>query len=155
MGRLPPRILLAEDDDGVAHLVVTNLRRSGIGGTIRRFRDGQECLEYLRSAGSDQVAQVLLLDILMPRLDGLQLLTEIRTDPKLCLMPVLMLSTTDDPDTIRDCYRRGCNGYLVKPVDYAAFKRCIASLAQFLLDLRLPPPAAPVHEKAQEADDAA
>ncbi len=135
--------MLAEDDDGHAALVERNLLRAGFLNTLHRVRDGQEAIDFLRGendfAGKAPGHPVLLiLDINMPRLDGLETLREIRKDPKLSNIPVIMLTTTDDPREIERCYREGCNVYVSKPVAYEAFIEAVRRLGLFLEVVQLP-----------------
>lgn len=136
-------IILAEDDDGHAALVERNLLRAGFLNTLLRVRDGQEAIDLLRGendfAGKAPGHPVLLiLDINMPRLDGLEALRVIRKDPKLSTIPVIMLTTTDDPREIERCYREGCNVYVSKPVAYEAFIEAVRRLGLFLEVVQLP-----------------
>lgn len=143
MNPKPLHIVLAEDDDGHAALVQKNLERAGVINAFYRFRDGQETLEYLRSEGAyaGQVLQpspLLLLDIKMPRVDGIEVLKQVRADPKTMMIPVIMLTTTDDPREIERCYQLGCNVYITKPVDYQAFIEAIKRLGLFLQIVAMP-----------------
>ena len=104
-------ILLAEDDDGHASLIQRNLKRAGIANEIVRVRDGQEALDYLRCQGAfvgrPCAALLLLLDINMPRVDGVGVLTAVKADPETVKLPVIMLTTTDDPREVERCYAPG------------------------------------------------
>ena len=118
----PVTILLAEDDDGHASLVQRNLERAGLINGFLRVRDGQELLDCLRTGGASQgqvlhEAIVVLLDINMPRIDGINALRQIKASPEMRRIPVIMLTTTDDPREIDRCYELGCNVYITKPVD--------------------------------------
>src|SRR5437660_1023001 len=102
-------ILLAEDDDGHARLIQRNLRRAGIVNEIKHVQDGQEALDYLRCEGpfASRVPNgplLLLLDINMPRVDGVEVLGRIKADPRTAASPVVMLTTTDDPREVERCY---------------------------------------------------
>jgi CheY-like chemotaxis protein len=139
----PLHILLAEDDDGHATLVQRNLERSGLVNGFTRLRDGQEVLDYLYSrgtfAGQAAPAQVLLLlDIKMPYVDGVEVLRQVRADTRTSTLPVIMLTTTDDPREIERCYQLGCNVYITKPVDYQAFIEAIQRLGLFLQVVNVP-----------------
>jgi DNA-binding response OmpR family regulator len=132
-------VLLAEDDDGHASLVQRNLKRAGIANAVLRFRDGAGLLEY--TAGLDEGrarGHLALLDIRMPGIDGVETLRRIRANPRISTMPVIMLSTTDDPREIYRCHEFGCSSYIVKPVEYPAFVAAIHSLGLFLLVVSLP-----------------
>lgn len=136
-------ILLAEDDDGHASLVQRNLERAGLINGVFRVRDGQELLDCLRSGGGTQKqvldeAVVVLLDINMPRIGGIEALSQIKADPALRRIPVIMLTTTDDPREIDRCYELGCNVYITKPVAYEAFIDAIRRLGLFLQIVQRP-----------------
>ncbi len=136
-------ILLAEDDDGHASLVQRNLERAGVINGVFRVRDGQELLDCLRSGGVTQgqvldEAVVVLLDINMPRIGGIEALSQIKADPALRRIPVIMLTTTDDPREIDRCYELGCNVYITKPVAYEAFIDAIRRLGLFLQIVQRP-----------------
>jgi CheY-like chemotaxis protein len=138
-------ILVAEDDEGHALLINRNLRRAGIENPIRHFPDGQEILDFL-GLGDDTDAPgveagqpyLLLLDIRMPKLDGVEVLRQIRADPELRGMPVIMVTTTDDPREIEHCHRLGCSTYVTKPVDYEKFVEAIRRLGLFLMVIEVP-----------------
>jgi CheY-like chemotaxis protein len=138
----PLHIALAEDDDGHATLVQKNLERSGLVNQFTRLRDGQEVLEYLRGegayAGQPPQHVLLLLDIKMPRVDGVEVLRQVRADPRTATMPVIMLTTTDDPREIERCYQLGCNVYITKPVEYETFAAAIRQLGLFLSVMQIP-----------------
>jgi len=144
MAALDLTILLAEDDDGHAELVEASLREAGIANPLQRFRDGREILAHLEAlAERGRLAPpapfVLLLDIRMPRLDGVGVLRRIKADPRLAVLPVVMLTTTDDPREVEACYALGCNAYLTKPVGYEAFVETLRRLGLFLEVLQVPP----------------
>lgn len=143
MTTAPLLILLAEDDDGHASLVRRNLRRAGIGNEIVRARDGQEALDYLRCEGghagrSRHGSLLLLLDIKMPRVDGVEVLRRIKKDEKTAKIPVIMLTTTDEPREVQHCYELGCSIYITKPVSYDEFVEAIKRLGLFLSIVKLP-----------------
>jgi len=139
-------ILIAEDDDGHAELIVENLRDAGINNQIIRFRNGQEALDFFFNEPQPGTAAVrthgqaymLLLDIRMPKVDGVEVLRQIKADPELKKMPVLMLTTTDDPREIEKCYSLGCSCYITKPLDYKQFSDTLTRLGLFLLVVQIP-----------------
>lgn len=137
-------ILMAEDDAGHATLIRNNLKATGIVNPIHHFADGQAVLDFLMS---DQVAQgtvdaasrfLLLLDIRMPKVSGEEVLRRIRDHPHLNVMPVIILTTTDDPREIRRCHELGCNEYITKPIEYDQFVAVIQRLGLFLQIVRVP-----------------
>ena len=126
-------ILLAEDDHGHAALVQKNLWRMCVEAQIVHFSDGRKLLDYL--AGSGQLSKqlicgeyIILLDIKMPGMDGLEVLHVIKSDSRLSKIPVIMLTTTDNPHEIDYCYSKGCTFYVVKPSDYVKFMETIEYL---------------------------
>jgi CheY-like chemotaxis protein len=143
-------ILIAEDDDGHAALIEKHLRRAGIRMPCHRLRDGQETMEFLSGSGLNQWGKewyryLLLLDINLPRINGIEVLRRMKEHDVLKQVPVLMLSTTDDPREVEICPSIGCNFYLTKPTDPDAFAQVIACLGSFLdvvtvpgIRLRLP-----------------
>ncbi|MCA8916472.1 MAG: response regulator [Planctomycetes bacterium] len=138
-------ILLAEDDSGHATLVKSNLRNVGIQNKIRHFEDGQEVLNFLseKENGGEHIdyenAYMLLLDIRMPKVSGDEVLRQVKNNPRLQLMPVIMLTTTDEPQEVRRCHELGCNDYITKPVDYDEFVEVIRRLGMFLQIVCVPP----------------
>ena len=139
MTREPLEILLAEDDDGHARLIERNLKRAGFINQVVRAHDGQEALDIVRGDGA-QVGKhfLLLLDINMPRIDGVEVLRQLKADPKTARMPVIMLTTTDDPREIERCYQLGCSIYITKPVRYEDFVDALTRLGMFLEIVKLP-----------------
>src|SRR4051794_1383768 len=125
-------IVLVDDDDGHATLVERNLSRIGVANPLVRLRDGQEALDFLRARNGDPATNaqpiLFLLDIKMPRVDGVEVLRQLKADPLTMLIPVIMLTTTDDPREIKRCYELGCSVYVTKPVDYQAFVEAINRL---------------------------
>ncbi|MEM5386071.1 response regulator [Paraburkholderia phymatum] len=144
-------IVLIEDDDGHATLVERNLRRAGISNGFIRFADGQEALDYFfgkptpgehasgRPSRDDLASYVVLLDLKMPRVDGFEVLRRLKETPSTASMPVIVLTTTDDPREIERCYELGCNVYITKPVEYDAFIEAVRRLGFFLQVVKLPP----------------
>ncbi|MFM0393606.1 response regulator [Paraburkholderia phytofirmans] len=153
-------IVLIEDDDGHATLVERNLRRAGISNGFVRFRDGQQALDYFFGpapspadadassaadpahsavpAREDLLNFVVLLDLKMPRVDGFEVLRRLKESPQTAAVPVIVLTTTDDPREIARCYELGCNVYITKPVEYDAFIEAVRRLGFFLQVVKLP-----------------
>lgn len=136
-------IVLAEDDDGHASLIHRNLQRAGLVNGFTRVRDGQEALDLIFGTETQPGKALpenvlLLLDIKMPRVDGVEVLRRLKSDPRASSIPVIMLTTTDDPREIERCYQLGCNVYITKPVDYEGFVNAIKQLGLFLQVVRIP-----------------
>ena len=125
-------ILLAEDNDGHAWLLTDFFRQAGIANAITRFKDGQEVWEHILDKSSGIAGSagdyLLLLDIRMPRMDGIELLRRIKNDPQLKGMPVIMITSGDDPGEIALCSELGCGGYLNKPMDFESFGGALSRL---------------------------
>ena len=139
----PLIIVLAEDDDGHAALVQRNLQRSGVTNEFVRVRDGQEALDYVLCRGQYARREatgslLLLLDINMPRVDGVEVLRRLKSDAATAKLPIIMLTTTDDPREIERCYQLGCSVYVTKPVRYDKFVEAVQRLGLFLQVVRLP-----------------
>jgi len=139
----PLAILLAEDDEGHASLVQRNLKRAGIANQVVHVKDGQEALDYVRREGTyagraPDGPLLLLLDIKMPRVDGIEVLRQIKADENTTKVPVIMLTTTDDPREVQRCYELGCSVYVIKPVAYDDFIEAIRRLGLFLAIVRVP-----------------
>lgn len=143
MNKEPLKILLAEDDEGHATLIRRNLERAGVVNQIVHVKDGQEALDYLRGEGAhagrgNQPPMLMLLDINMPRVNGVDVLREIKQDQATAALPVIMLTTTDDPREVQRCYELGCSIYLTKPVQYGEFVDAIKRLGMFLEIIKAP-----------------
>jgi CheY-like chemotaxis protein len=130
-------ILIAEDDDGHAELIKEGLEESGVCNKIIRFSNGEEAWLFL--TGTDEKksrdknkSYLLLLDINMPKMDGLEVLKRMKADENLKEIPVMMLTTTDDPREVEACYKIGCNFYVTKPVDFTKFTETLKRLGLFI-----------------------
>ena len=137
-------IMLVEDDDGHRLLIRENLRAGGVVNDLIEMPDGQQALDYLTRRGRYQDRTksprpgLILLDIKMPKADGFAVLKAIKSDPELRLIPVLMLTSTDDQLEVNRCYTLGANSYVVKPVRYEEFQEQIRALGLFLDIVRFP-----------------
>ncbi len=144
----PLTILYAEDDEGHATLVRRNLVRTALASDAVHVRDGQEALDYIYRRGpwsrrTPHDALLILLDLNMPRLGGLDVLDALKHDTRLAHIPVFVLTTTDNPTELERCYARGAAACLVKPLDYGSFGDMVRRLADFLVAARMPSEAPP------------
>lgn len=132
-------ILLIEDNDDDAELAITALRFKNLAHHLVRLSDGVQALEFLSARGMyshrnpEQKPTVILLDIKMPKISGLEVLKTIKNDERLRLIPVVMLSSSQEKSDIDESYRRGANGYVVKPVEFEQYLEAITALGSFWL----------------------
>ena len=139
----PLVILMAEDDEGHAYLIRQNLEDAGIANEVVHVRDGQEALDYVRSEGAHagrvpDGPLLLLLDLNMPRVGGEEVLRQLKADPRTDQLPVIVLTTTDDPREVKRCYELGCASYVTKPVEYDRFVEAVRRLGLFLSIVQVP-----------------
>ncbi|MDO8544841.1 MAG: response regulator [Opitutaceae bacterium] len=138
-------ILLAEDDAVVAELIMHALGQMDPRPHVVHVRDGVEALDYMyaRDQFQDRPPHgpaVMLLDVKMPKLDGIEVLRQIKSDERLKGTPVVMLTSSQDERDVRESYALGANAYVVKPVEFRNFARVLRHLAQFWLQINHPPP---------------
>ena len=140
MNRTPtPTILIVDDDEGHAILIRENLEAAGLPNRIEHFRDGQAALDFF-AAGRPRPNEsyIVLLDIRMPKVDGIEVLRRLKADPELRKFPVIMLTTTDDIREVARCHQIGCSGYIQKPVDYDKYAEAIHRIGLFVPLLLVP-----------------
>ncbi|HWA88046.1 MAG TPA: response regulator [Opitutus sp.] len=142
-------ILLAEDNPNDVELVLAAFRQANLANEVLVARDGAEALDFLHGQGvyAGQAApapSVVLLDLKMPRVDGREVLRQIRADPKLRHLPVVMLTSSKEEIDLADCYRLGANAYVVKPVSFDEFINAVRNVGCFWAVLNEPPPAVAV-----------
>ena len=144
MQRPAIKILLVEDDDGHARLIERNLRKVSLANPIDRVADGQEAMDYLHNAGRftdrDRYAlpQLVLLDINLPQIDGIEVLQRIKGDTRLQPLPVIMLTSTDNQAEIDRCYSAGASAYVAKPINIVSLGEKLQRLGMFLEIFELP-----------------
>jgi two-component system, response regulator len=132
-------ILLVEDNQEDAELTIRALTKQRLANKIVHLNDGAEALDFIYGLGSysernvNQIPKVILLDLKMPKISGLEVLKKIKSDQRLKMIPVVILtSSAEDPD-IREAYELGANSYIVKPVDFNAFSNTVADLGLYWL----------------------
>lgn len=137
----PVNIIMIEDDEGHARLIEKNIRRAGIANDLTHFLDGTTALNYLfeHDHGPRKNGPALvLLDLNLPDMSGIDILTRIKGDEHLRRTPVVILTTTDDKVEIDRCYDLGANVYITKPVNYESFADAIRQLGLFLSVIQVP-----------------
>jgi CheY-like chemotaxis protein len=139
------RILLAEDDPRDLELTLAALADHGLANEVIVARDGEETLDYLFRRGahasrSDGNPVVLLLDLKMPKVDGLEALRQLRADERTRTLPVVVLTSSREPRDLEQCYRLGVNAFVVKPVQFEEFMEAVKQIGMFWALLNEPPP---------------
>ncbi|MFZ0041003.1 MAG: response regulator [Solirubrobacteraceae bacterium] len=126
-------ILMAEDDEDDRVLVRDAFAEARLPGEIRFVADGQDLLDYLRRAGTDQAErpQIVLLDLNMPRKDGREALAEMKADEELCEIPVVVLTTSTDQEDIKGSYCLGASSFITKPVSHAGLVDVMRDLTDY------------------------
>lgn len=130
-------VLIAEDDDGHAELIKDGLKESGVCNEIIRFSNGEDAWHFLSCTGDKDVrdknkSYLMLLDINMPKMNGIEVLIRIKSDKDLKDIPVIMLTTSDNPREVETCYTLGCNMYITKPVQFDKFAETLNRMGLFL-----------------------
>lgn len=139
------RILLVEDDPNDIELTLAALDEYRLANHIEVARDGVEALDYLYRRGA--FAQrapgnpvLILLDLKMPRLDGIQVLRQLKADERMRLIPIVAITSSREPTDLKECYQLGVNAYVVKPVRFVEFVEAVKRIGLFWVQLNEPPP---------------
>ncbi len=145
MGSEIKRILLAEDNANDVELTLAALRANRLANEVIVVRDGAEAMDYLHRRGAYADRQpglpaLMLLDLKMPKMDGLEVLKAVKQDPDLRMLPVVVLTSSREEQDLVTSYDLGVNAYVVKPVDFAAFMDAVKMLGGFWALLNEPPP---------------
>ena len=136
-------ILMVEDNVGHLGLIRKNLKRAGISNQILTFGDGQAVLDFLFAQAdgpkkNQMHTYLMLLDIRMPKVDGMEVLRQIKSHAELKTITIIMLTTTEDPNEVRCCHQLGCSNYITKPIEYEKFIEAIHNLGLFLRIVSIP-----------------
>lgn len=132
------KILLVEDNEGDIVLTTTALRKAKVGNGINVAKDGEEALKFLRKEGvfaHAETPDLILLDINLPKVDGMEVLSEIKKDENLKTIPVVMLTTSDSEKDILNSYHNHANCYIVKPVDFKKFMDVVQMIKDFWISI--------------------
>ena len=130
-------VVMIEDDEGHARLIEKNIRRAGVANDIVTFANGSQALDYLFSPRPPR-PYLILLDLNLPDMTGIDILCAIRSNGATRLAPVIVLTTTDDKREVEKCYGLGANVYIVKPLNYDSFSNAIRQLGLFLSVIQVP-----------------
>ena len=139
----PVTIAMVEDDEGHARLIEKNLRRAGVHNKIVQLKDGATAIRFLFGSDGSGItnkgcALLILLDLNLPDMSGIDILRRLKENEHLRVLPVVVLTTTDDKSEIQRCYDLGCNVYITKPVDYEKFANAIQQLGLFVFVMQVP-----------------
>ena len=136
-------IVMIEDDEGHARLIEKNIRRAGVHNEVVPFTNGTEALDFVLGKDRSGLASagrflLILLDLNLPDMSGIDILQKIKTNAHTRRLPVVILTTTDDEREIQRCYDLGANVYITKPVEYESFAHAIRQLGLFFSVIQIP-----------------
>jgi two-component system response regulator len=147
MGYVTDDLLLVEDNPADAELTIYTLQKNGMASSVRVLKDGKEALDYLFCRGqyhdrrvSDR-PRLILLDLKLPKVEGLEVLTAIRGDDRTRAIPVVIHTSSKEQKDLSEGYRRGASAFIQKPVDFDKFRQTILDIGTFWLRDNEPPPA--------------
>jgi two-component system response regulator len=144
----PPtgQILLVEDNPDHAALVLRALKKHNVANDVALVIDGEEALDYLFATGShadrdpEELPVLMVLDLKLPKIDGLEVLQRVRAEPRTRRLPVVILTSSDEESDIAGSYDRGANGVVRKPVQFDDFSRAVGTLSLYWVLINEPPP---------------
>jgi len=138
-------IMLAEDNERDAEMTLRGLRKHNLGNRVHRVKDGAEALEFLYRTGEyadrgpDPLPKLILLDLKMPKVDGIEVLRRIKSDERTRIIPVVMMTSSNEERDVVESYRLGVNSYIVKPIEFAEFAEVVAKIGFYwVLSNRVP-----------------
>ena len=131
-------ILLVEDNPNDAELAIRALKKNNLANNLVHLEDGQEALDYLYNE-TNEMPKLILMDVKMPRVDGIEVLRRLKSDEKKKIIPVVLLTSSKEDKDIIEAYNLGVNAYIVKPVDFDQFVKAVAQLGFFWMILNQPP----------------
>ena len=132
-------ILLIEDNVDDAELAIRALKKRNLANNLLHISDSEKALEYLFAKDNDNYPKLILLDLKMPKVDGIEILKRIKGDPMKKVIPVVMLTSSKEERDIVESYDLGVNAYIVKPVEFDKFLQAVDQLGMFWLLLNQPP----------------
>jgi CheY-like chemotaxis protein len=141
-----PQILLVEDNPTDVKLTLYALKQENLANIIRVARDGEEALDFLFCRGEfasrsfDHPPRLVLLDLKLPKVDGLEVLRAVKGDPRTKAIPVVVLTSSREESDLVESYRLGVNAYIQKPVEFDSFRQAVKQLGLFWLVVNEPPP---------------
>ncbi len=139
VNNIPVEVLLIEDNPEDAELTIRVLKKHNLANNLVHLRDGEAALDFLFDKGSNNIPRLILLDLKMPKVDGIEVLSKIKNDEKKKLIPVVVLTSSKEEHDVIESYKLGVNAYVVKPVEFEKFVEAVAKLGLFWLLLNQPP----------------
>jgi two-component system response regulator len=139
MGNNPVDILLVEDNQEDAELTIRALKKQNLANSLIHLQDGEEALNYLFSTEAGHLPKLVLLDLKMPKVDGIEVLRKIKADELRKVIPVVLLTSSREERDIAESYKLGVNAYIVKPVEFDKLVSAVSDIGLFWLILNQPP----------------
>jgi two-component system response regulator len=132
-------ILLVEDNPDDAELTIRALKKHNLANNLLHLQDGEEALNFIFSSQTSSLPKIILLDIKMPKVDGIEVLRKIKSDEHRKIIPVVVLTSSKEERDIIETYKLGVNAYIVKPVEFEKFVNAVSEIGFFWLLLNQPP----------------
>jgi two-component system response regulator len=138
-------ILIIEDNMSDAEMTIRALKKNNLTNKLLHLKDGVEALDFLFARGNysgrkvENIPKVILLDLKMPKVDGLQVLQKLKSEERTKRIPVVILTSSNEDPDIQECYRLGVNSYVVKPVQFEQFVKSVSELGLYWMLLNQPP----------------
>ena len=139
VNNIPVEVLLIEDNPEDAELTIRVLKKHNLANNLVHLQDGEAALDFLFAKGSNNIPRLVLLDLKMPKVDGIEVLRKIKNDEQKKLIPVVILTSSKEERDVIESYKLGVNAYVVKPVEFEKFAHVVATLGLFWLLLNQPP----------------
>ncbi len=138
VNNIPVEVLLIEDNPEDAELTIRVLKKHNLANNLVHLQDGEAAIDFLFAEGSNNVPRLILLDLKMPKVDGIEVLRKIKNDEQKKMIPVVMLTSSKEERDVIESYKLGVNAYVVKPVEFEKFVEAVAQLGLFWLLLNQP-----------------
>jgi two-component system response regulator len=132
-------ILLVEDNPDDAELTIRALKKHNLANNLLHLQDGEEALDFIFSSEPNSLPKIILLDIKMPKVDGIEVLRKIKSDENRRIIPIVVLTSSKEERDIIETYKLGVNAYIVKPVEFEKFVSAVSEIGFFWLILNQPP----------------
>ena len=138
VNNIPVEVLLIEDNPEDAELTIRVLKKHNLANNLVHLQDGEAAIDFLFAEGSNNVPRLILLDLKMPKVDGIEVLKKIKNDEQKKMIPVVILTSSKEERDVIESYKLGVNAYVVKPVEFEKFVEAVAQLGLFWLLLNQP-----------------